>query len=122
VGLTTAVKFLAEVQDVHLFDSAAQFAAYAGLSPSQKQSGTSVRGKSSLSKKGNTHLRTALYMPIMAAMRFNPLIKALTDRLLAQGRPTKVAMAAGMRKLLHLMYGVLKSGRPFDPNYAQLHA
>ena len=61
-------------------------------------------------------------MPIMAAMRFNPLIKSLTDRLLAAGRPTNVAMAAGMRKLLYIMYGVLKSGRPFDPNYAPLQA
>lgn len=120
VGRTTAVKFLAEVQDFRLFASAAQLAAFAGLSPAQRQSGTSVRGKTTLSKQGNRHLRTALYMPIMAAMRFNPRVKALTDRLLAQGRPTKVAMAAGMRKLLQLMYGVLKSGRPFDPNFAQL--
>lgn len=118
VGQTTALKFLAEVQDVHRFGSAAQLAAFAGLSPSQRQSGSSVRGKTMLSKKGNCHLRTALYMPIMAAMRFNPLVKTLTDRLLAEGRPTKVAMAAGMRKLLYIMYGVLKSGRPFDPYYA----
>lgn len=122
VGRTTAIKFLAEVQDVRLFDSAAQLAAFAGLSPSQKQSGSSVRGKTSISKKGNSRLRTLLYMPIMAAMRHNPLIKPLTDRLLAEGRPKKVAMTAGMRKLLFLMFGVLKSGQPFDPNYAQLHA
>lgn len=120
VGRITAVKFLAEVQDFQLFDSAAKLAAFAGLSPSKKQSGTSVRGKTSLSKQGNGHLRTALYMPILAAMRSNPIIKTLTDRLLAEGRPTKVAMAAGMRKLLHLMYGVLKSGRPFDPNFVPL--
>lgn len=119
VGPTTAIKFLAEVQDVHLFDSATQLAAFAGLSPSKRESGSSVRGKTSLSKRGNGHLRTALYMPILAAMRCNPLIKVLTDRLRAEGRPTKVAMAAGMRKLLHLMYGVLKSGRPFDPNYVK---
>lgn len=122
VGRTTAVKFLAEVQDFQLFDSAAQLAAFTGLSPSQKQSGSSVRGRTSLSKKGNSRLRTALYMPILAAMRYNPFVKTLTDRLLAEGRPTKVAMAAGMRKLLYIMYGVLKSGKPFNPNYAPLHA
>lgn len=122
VGRTTAVKFLAEVQDFQRFDSAPQLAAFAGLSPSQKQSGSSVRGKTSLSKKGNSHLRTALYMPILAAMRCNPLVKRLTDRLIAEGRPKKVAMAAGMRKLLQLMYGVLKSGRDFNPNYVPLHA
>lgn len=122
VGHTTAVKFLAEVQDFQRFDSAPQLAAFAGLSPSQRHSGSSVRGKTSLSKKGNGHLRTALYMPILAAMRYNPLVKRLTDRLLAEGRPTKVAMAAGMRKLIQIMYGILKSGRPFDPNFASLQA
>lgn len=120
VGLTTAIKFLAEVQDIQRFSSAAQLAAYAGLSPSQRQSGSSIRGKTRLSKKGNCHLRTALYMPIVSAMRFNPLVKTLTDRLQAEGRPTKVAMAAGMRKLLSIMYGVLKSGKPFDAHYASL--
>ena len=54
--------------------------------------------------------------------RANPLVKRLTDRLIAEGRPKKVAMAAGMRKLLQLMYGVLKSGRDFDPDYTPLRA
>lgn len=61
-------------------------------------------------------------MPTLAAMRCNPIIKAITDRLKAKGKPPMVAVAAGMRKLLQLMFGVLKSGKPFDPNYAISHA
>jgi transposase len=118
VGLATAAKFLAEVPPLHLFHSAAQLVAYAGLSPEHRQSGSSVYRRGKLSKKGNQHLRTAVYMPTLAAMRCNPIVKALTDRLKTKGKHNMTAVAAGMRKLLQLMYGVLKSGRPFDPNYA----
>jgi transposase len=120
VGLATAAKFLAEVPHLQHFDSAAQLVAYAGLSPQQTQSGSSVHRRGKLSKQGNQHLRTAVYMPTLAAMRCNPIIKALTERLKSKGKHNMTAVAAGMRKLIQLMYGVLKSGVPFDPNYAQL--
>ncbi len=69
----TAAKFLAEVSDIGQFDSAAQLAAYGGVTPKRKSSGTSVRGKGHLSKMGNTHLRAAFYMPTICAMRWNPI-------------------------------------------------
>lgn len=117
ISLLTAAKFLAEVPDVHLFAQAGQLAAYAGLSPSHHESGVSVRKKSKLSKTGNRSLRTAFYMPALSAMRFNPIVKALVDRLEAEGKHRMVIVGAAMRKLLHLAYGVLKTGKPFDPNY-----
>lgn len=121
IGRITAAKFLAEVPQLPLFDSAAQLVAYAGLSPEQKQSGSSVHRRGKLSRAGNEHLRTALYMPTLAAMRCNPIVKALTQRLKDKGKHNMTAVAAGMRKLLQLMYGVLKSGQPFNPDYAKLH-
>ena len=116
---TTAAKFLAEIPDIHQFDSAAQLAAYAGVTPRRKTSGTSVRGKGHLSKMGNTHLRAALYMPAVTAMRWNPAVKPLVERLQKRGKLPKVILGAVMRKLIHLAYGILKSGKPFDPNYLQ---
>jgi len=116
---TTAAKFLAEVPDIHQFDSAAQLAAYDGVTPRQKISGTSVRGKGHLSKIGNSHLRAALYMPAVTAMRWNPLVTPLAERLQKRGKLAKVILGAVMRKLIHVAFGVLKSGKPFDPNYLQ---
>jgi transposase len=120
IGPTTAAKFLAEVPDIRLFESADQLAAYAGLVPRQHFSGSSVHGKSTLAKTGNTYLRTAFYMPALSAERFNPVIAALVQRLRAATIPKArmTIVAAVMHKLLVLAYGVLKSGRPFDPNFA----
>ncbi|HXW00974.1 MAG TPA: transposase [Anaerolineae bacterium] len=115
----TAAKFLAEVPDIQQFKSAAQLAAYAGVTPRRKSSGTSVRGKGHLSKMGNSRLRTAFYMPAISAMQWNPLVIPLVERLQKRGKLPKVILGAVMRKLIHLAYGVLKTGKPFDPNYLQ---
>jgi transposase len=117
IGDTAAAKFLAEVPDVSRFDSAPQLAAFAGLTPRNHHSGSSVHRPGRLVKIGNVHLRTAFYMPALAAMRFNPIIKALVKRLDARGKKPMTIVGAVMRKLMHLAYGVLKNGRPFDPNY-----
>ena len=114
----TAAKLLAEVQDFHAFNSAAQLAAYAGVTPRQHLSGSSVHGKPHLSKTGNAHLRKALYFPAMVACKHNPFIRAQSQRLKQRGKLPKVIIGAAMRKLLHIAYGVLKSGQPFDPNFA----
>jgi transposase len=118
IGPATANKFLAEVGDWTQFTSADQLAASAGRVPKQHQSGSSVHKKAVLVKKGNRPLRTAFYMPALAAERFNPVIAALTARLRARGKSKMAIIGAGLHKLLRLAYGVLKSGRPFDPAYA----
>jgi transposase len=100
------------------FDSARQAAAFVGLSPRHRQSGDSVRGKSSIGKLGHKHLRKILYWPAMSAMRHNAAAKALSERLVSAGKNTKVAIVAIMRKMVHWMIGVLKSGKPFDINLA----
>ncbi len=115
----TAAKFLAEVPDVNQFKTAAQLAAYVGVTPRQKTSGTSVRGKSHISKMGNSRLRAAFYMPAISAMKWNPIVIPLVERLQKRGKLPKVIIGAVMRKLIHLAFGVLKTGKPFDPNYLQ---
>ena len=66
-------------------------------------------------------IRAILYWPAITAIRHNPLIAAFAARLKARGKPKMVIIVAVMRKLVHLIYGVLKNRTPFDPNYAQPH-
>jgi transposase len=114
IAEVTAAWILAELPDVQLIASAKSAAAYSGLAPCEYRSGTSVRRETRLSKRGNVHLRRALYMPAMAAVRFNPAVKAIYDRLIQRGRPRMVALGAAMRKLLMIAYGVLKSRKEFE--------
>ncbi len=114
IGTTTAAAILSEIGSVSQFASARQLTAFAGLDPRIRESGSSVRGRSCLSKAGSPRLRKALYFPALAALRFNPAIAALRARLLAAGKVKKLIMGAAMRKLLQIAFGVLKSGVPFD--------
>jgi transposase len=117
VGEITALVILAELPPYFFFDESGQVAAYAGLIPAHHESGTSIHKRSKLSKVGNPYLRAALYFPAMSAMQHNPLVRALAQRLRERGKKKMTVLAASMRKLLELAWGVLKSGIPFDPNY-----
>ena len=112
----TAWAILAYLGDTNLFANARQVSSYAGLNPRIEQSGSSIN-QSRLSKMGHSRLRRSLYMPALCAVKHNPLMCDLYQRLIAKGKPKKVALAAVMRKLLVLAYGVLKSQKAFDPNY-----
>jgi transposase len=115
IGETTAAKILGEILDVKLYSGARQLAAFAGLAPRLHESGSSVRRKAHLSKTGAPRLRKALYFPAIAAIRYNPYIKDLSERLRARGKCPMQVIGAAMRKLIHIAYGVLRSGKPFDP-------
>ena len=93
--------------------------AYAGLNPSHHRSGKSIDRPTRISKIGNAVLRSALYMPSLAAMRFNPAVAALAARLKSAGRlkPKQIVVAA-MRKLLVICFGVLKTGKRFAAGLA----
>lgn len=119
IGTATISRLLAFVGDIQRFDHAKALAAFVGLNPTVHQSGSSVRGKPHLSKKGNSALRCALYMPAIVARRYNPVIKVFADRLKKAGKPNMVIIGAVMRKLIHIVYGVLKSGMPFDPFWSE---
>ena len=116
IGEATAAVLIAELFDKR-YASARQAAAFAGLVPRLVESGT-LRGRSRLSKIGPGRLRKALYFPAVAALRWNPTIRAVRARLHAAGKPTMVIIGAAMRKLIHLAYGVLKSGRAYEPTCA----
>lgn len=118
VGPATIAHILADLSDVTRFEGVKQVAAFAGLTPRQHESGVSVRGKPRLSKIGHTRLRRALYMPAVVALTYNPVLKAFAARLRKAGKSGKVVVCAVMRKLLHIIYGVLKTRTPFNP---QLH-
>jgi transposase len=114
IGEETALGILAELIDVNRFVNAKQLAAYAGLNPAIRESGSSVKGRGKISKVGSKQLRSLLYLPAMSALRYNPIIKAFGDRLKAKGKNGKVIIVAAMRKLLHMIYGILKSGNLFN--------
>lgn len=116
IGGTSAAAILSEMPTIDEFRSAQAVAAYAGLSPLIRQSGTSVRGKPRLCKTGNARLRKALYFPAIVGERYNPILQAFGRRLRAAGKATMVVIGAMMRKLLVIAYGVLKSGKPFNPS------
>ncbi|MDH5356932.1 MAG: IS110 family transposase [Gammaproteobacteria bacterium] len=96
------------------FRSAAQCAAYLGLNPVQHESGCSVRGRSHLSKAGSSIVRAKLYMAAVVAIRYNPDVKHLYERLLKRGKSTMSALCAAMRKLVHICFGVLKHQTPYQ--------
>lgn len=108
---------LAEL-DFKKFESVREVVAFIGLAPKDKISGTSVKGKPRLCKTGNARLRKCFYMPAMVAMRFNPIVSTFQRRLKESGKNGKVIVCAAMRKLVHIIYGVLKTGKPFNPQIA----
>lgn len=114
VGARVANRFTALLA-AHRFDSAEQLAAYLGLTPVHRESGSSVRAPARLSKKGPARLRALLYMPAVVAKQHNAHVKALYERLLARGKSKMSAIGAAMRKLVHLCFGVVKSGQPYSP-------
>ena len=114
IGPMAALWIMAELPHPKQFASAQAAAAYAGLAPMERRSGTSIHGRTRISKAGKRQLRRALYMPAVSARRWNPIVKDLYDRLLARGQSKMAAIGACMRKLLMLAYGVLKSRQKFD--------
>jgi transposase len=117
IGPLTAAKLIAECRALTDFEDVRQLVAFAGLNPSHHQSGSSIRKKTTLSKTGNAAIRAALYMPAVVAQNHNPILHAFAQRLLAKGLCKMAVIAAVMRKLLHLIYGILKSGQPFNPHF-----
>lgn len=116
IGEKSSTQLLA-VMHLHTFNSAEQLSAYLGLVPVERQSGTSLMGRAKLSKTGPSHIRAILYMAAVVAVRYNPHVKALYERLLAKGKTKMSALGAAMRKLVHLCFGVLKTQKKYQSDY-----
>jgi len=117
VGALTAVRFLAELGDLREFADARQLAAFLGLTPEFKTSGKSVHSKPRLSKRGNAAVRKMLFMPAVSAKNTNPIVREFCARLALSRKCDMSLVGAAMHKLAHLMFGVIHSGKPFDPNF-----
>ena len=119
VGETLAAVLLTEMPEPEILRQSGELVAYAGLNPSHHRSGTSIDRPTRIFKIGKAALRSSLYMPALSAMRYNPAIAALVARLKSAGRlkPKQIVVAA-MRKLLVICFGVLKTGKRFDPALA----
>lgn len=119
IGEKTISVILSEFADISRFKSAKHLASFLGIAPKHFQSGHSVRGRSCMSKIGNSNLRKAFFMPAMVALKYNPIFMEFKERLLKSGKSKMLIVGAAMRKLIHIIYGVLKSNRPFDPEWAK---
>jgi transposase len=115
IGERTIAIILAFYADTSRFANSRQAAAFAGLDPRHYESGSSVKGKPRLSKVGHAFLRKALYMPAMVTLYKTAWGQRFKARLSAAGKPPKLIIGAMMRKLVHVAFGVLKSGKAFDP-------
>ena len=119
VGELTAAITLAETNGFELIRNKRQLVSYAGLDVKEKQSGTSVKGKPKISKRGNKHLRKAMHMPALTAIKHNEKMKAKYAHLVGRHGIKMKAAVAIQRKLLELIYTIFKTQQPFDKHYQQ---
>ena len=119
LGDRTIPQLLAYVGRPERFKSVKALIAYAALTPLIRQSGTSLDKRKGTHPLGHQELKRALYFPAMVAGRYNPVVAAFWAKLKAQNKPGKVIVVACMHKLLAIAYGVLRSGKPFDPNHVK---
>ena len=114
IASTSAIALLAELSLLAAGLDVRQWVAMAGLDPREYSSGSSVRSKTRISKAGNRHLRRALYMPALVAVRHDPHLRAFYQHLLARGKEKLQALVAVMRKLLHAIFGIFKHRQSYD--------
>lgn len=119
IGDLTASYLIAELGDISRFQDVGEVVAFVGLNPRQHQSGKK-QTTHGISRMGRAALRAALYMPAIVAKRCNPRLQAWANQLAQRGLTGKQVIVALMRKLIHLAYGILKSGRAFDPHFGDL--
>lgn len=117
IGKKTAVLLVVFTNNFRDFSNAKQVSAFVGLSPTERNSGTSIRGRSYISKKGNPMIRYHLFMCSFSASIHNPQCKALYERVVGKGKSKKLALVAVCNKLLKQAYGVSKNDLIYDVNY-----
>jgi len=117
IGLLTAATVLGETNGFELIRSRRQLASYAGFDVKEKQSGTSVKGKPRISKKGNKYLRKAMHLPALSAIRHDERFKGLFARLVSKHGIKMKAAVAVQRKLLEMMFTLYKTNEKYDKQY-----
>ena len=113
IGPITAASIFAEIGDINRFDDPSKLAAFAGVDPSIKQSGEFSGTQNKMSKRGSPYLRRSLYLAAFSAVQFNPAMKMIYDKKRAQGKAHTVALTVVMRKLVNIIYVILKTQKPY---------
>lgn len=113
IGTTLAAVFVAEIGDINRFSSPDKLAAFAGIDPTVKQSGEFTGTHNHMSKRGSPYLRRALYLAAVACNLHNPALHAVYEKKRAQGKHHNIALSAVSRKLVNIIYAVMKSGKPY---------
>lgn len=119
IGPLTATIIIAETKGFELIRSKKQLASYAGFDVKEKESGTSVKGKPRISKRGNRYLRKAMYMPALSAIRHSERYKAVFVRIVSRNGIKMKACVAVQRKLLEMAYTIYKTGIPYSKSHLQ---
>ena len=117
IGKKTALLMLTTLEGFHHFEHSKQVIAYLGLAPSARQSGSSIRGRSYITKAGDRRLRSHLFMCSFTACKYNPQCRALYERIVAKGKSSKLALIAVCNKLIKQVFAIVKSGIPYDACY-----
>jgi transposase len=117
VGILTVAIVLGETNGFELIRNKRQLTSYAGLDVKEKQSGTSVKGKPKISKKGNRPLRKAMHLPALTAIRLDERFKAIFARLVSKHGIKMKAVVAVQRKLLEMIYTLYKTNTAYDKDY-----
>lgn len=118
IGDVNSVTLKSEMIDIERFESAKNLVSFVGIAPREHSSGTSVHRRPRISRRGNARIRHHLFMAALVAIRVNPAIKEFYDRLLKRKKSKKQAIVASMRKLLNIIWAVLKNRKAFAPQYA----
>jgi len=111
IGKATTAVILVELDNLEKFNHVRELVAFVGLAPRETLSGSPIKGKSRLCKIGHARLRKALYMPALVSIQCNPVMIAFYNRLKEKGKNGKVIVCAIMRKLVHIIFGILKSAK-----------
>jgi transposase len=114
IGRSSAIRILGEICVLPKDMTPRQWVALAGLDPRILQSGVSLNAPARISRMGNRALRAALFLPALVATRYEPNVKAYYEKLLGRQKARLQAIVAVMRKLLHAIYGMLRTGTDFD--------
>ena len=117
IGMLTAVTILGETNGFDLIRNKRQLASYAGFDVKEKQSGTSVKGKARISKRGNKYLRKAMHLPALTAIRHDERFKAIFARIVSKHGIKMKAAVAVQRKLLEMTYTLYKKQEQYDNDY-----
>ena len=121
IGKKTAIYVLLLTENFTKFEESKQLISFVELAPVERRSGTSVRGRTSISKRGNSILRNLLFMCSFNACKSNKKCRQLYERLVAKGKSKKLALVAVGNKLIKQMFGLIKNEMMYDETHVSVH-